>query len=112
MRFRLFFALVMLSLMLSACNLGSTSESAETPLGTIDCDVEAPVATIVSPANGSTAVVNQQLLVSVSATHPSGVTRVQLFANGQPVKTISSESINGNTNFQGILDFTPRVEGQ
>lgn len=113
MPFRLFFALIMMSLMLSACNLGSNSESEETPLGDArDCAVEAPVATIVSPANGSTAVVNQQLLVSVSATHPSGVTRVQLFANGQPVKTISSESINGNPNFQGILDFTPRVEGE
>jgi hypothetical protein len=113
MRFRLFFALVLLSLLLSACNLGSSSGNDEEQLPTADLnDSSAPLVTILSPANGSSAVVNDQILVSVIATHPSGVTRIQLFADGQPVKTISSESINGDPEFEGILDFTPRAEGE
>lgn len=113
MRFRLFFAFLMMSLLISACNLGSSSQQEdEDALPTVDLnDTSQPLVTIVSPANGSTSVVNEQILVSVVATHPSGVTRVQLFANGQPVKTISSENVNGTPNFEGILDFTPRVEG-
>jgi hypothetical protein len=113
MPLRLFFALFVMSLMLSACNLGSNSESEETPLGQRDCaDFPAPLVTVVSPANGATVPVNQQLLVSVVATHQIGVTRVQLFANGQQVKVISSESITGDPSFEGILDFMPRVEGE
>jgi hypothetical protein len=113
MRFRLFFALVLLSLLLSACNLGSSSGNDEEQLPTADLnDSSAPLVTILSPANGSSAAVNDQILVSVIATHPSGVTRIQLFADGQPVKTISSESINGDPEFEGILDFTPRAEGE
>ena len=70
-----------------------------------------PEITIISPANNAEVVLNQQLLVSVSATDSVGITRVQLLANGQIVKTVSSESATGDQTFNAVLDYTPRAEG-
>ncbi|NOG48055.1 MAG: hypothetical protein HND48_00315 [Chloroflexi bacterium] len=40
-----------------------------------------------------------------------GVDRVQMTANGSPVKTIASDSTSGDTDKNVILNYTPLVTG-
>jgi hypothetical protein len=49
--------------------------------------------------------------VNAVATSGEGVTRVQLYANGSPVKTVSSVSPLGDTTLNATLDYTPRAVG-
>ncbi|MFN8528909.1 MAG: SH3 domain-containing protein [Anaerolineae bacterium] len=100
----LMFALVMI---LSACNL-SASNSQPIP-GTAQSGK--PSVQIISPQDSSEVIVNTRVLVSVTATDTVGVTRAQLFADGQVVKTVSSESAGGEQTFNAVLDFTPRAAG-
>ncbi len=102
----------LLLLLLSACNLTAqppTNEPINVP--TINPGGK-PVVTITAPKAGDEFVVGNQLFVTASARDAVGVTRVQLLANDQIVKTISSESPSGQTNFEVLLDYTPRSEGQ
>jgi methionine-rich copper-binding protein CopC len=46
-----------------------------------------PTATIVSPANGSTVAVGQQVLIQSSAADEAGISRVELLINATPVRT-------------------------
>lgn len=111
MRIRVLLALLITLLIVSACNLGGSPNQGEE---TIDDEVEnagQPVVTILSPNSGESFTVNEQVLVSVGATDSIGITRVQLFANGSLVKTVSSEFANGEVSYEGVLDFTPRSEG-
>ncbi|MCX9080164.1 MAG: Ig-like domain-containing protein, partial [Candidatus Methanoperedens sp.] len=71
-----------------------------------------PVVTISSPKQGDEIVVGNQMFVTANARDAVGVTRVQLLANDQIVKTISSETTSGQTSFDVLLDYTPRSEGQ
>lgn len=101
------------ALIISACNLGGTPNQQEETIDNSDSqNVGQPQVTILSPSNGDTFTINEQILVSVSATDQIGVTRVQLFANGQSVKTVSSDFAQGEVSFEGVLDFTPRAEGE
>jgi hypothetical protein len=70
-----------------------------------------PTVLITSPQNNAEVAVGTQVLVSAVATDNVGVTRVQLAANNQIVKTVSSESPSGQRNFQVVLDYTPRETG-
>ncbi len=98
----------------AACNLGA-SPIPPTPIPptptTAVGSANLPQVTIISPQNGAQFPVNQPLFVEVRATSPEGVTRVQLFANGSPVKTVSSTSPTGDTVLTATLDYTPRAVG-
>lgn len=110
MRTRLMMLLTLTVFFVSACNLGGSPEQPEEDL-TDPVETGRPQVTILSPNDGDTFTVNEQILVSVSATDSIGVTRVQLLANGNVVKTVSSEFADGEVSYEGILDYTPRTEG-
>lgn len=100
-----------LAVSLSACNLGNTgqqptAETLDTPTPEGKPEVE-----ILSPQSGDEFVVDDEILVSVQASDSIGVTRVQLLANNQIVKTVSSESLTGDKSFSALLDYTPRSIG-
>lgn len=106
---------VLLTLSLSACNLGA-EETPRQPVRATNTTppqqaAGKPTIRIDSPENGRNVPVNQQLLVSATATDEVGVTRVQLFANGQIVKTVSSETAAGQRTFSAVLDYTPTTQG-
>ncbi|MCC6802998.1 MAG: SH3 domain-containing protein [Anaerolineae bacterium] len=107
-RFAVFTLLVILAL--SACNLSSSGVPAAAPTPT-GSSSGTPVVTILSPQNGAEVLVNQQILVSANANDPVGITRVQLFANGQIAKTVSSETPGGDPNLNVLLDYTPTTTG-
>jgi len=100
----------------TARNLRITGESLDFAIRTdsskeIRSDRMKPDVTIVSPTDGSEYVVNNQVLVSVTASDSIGVTRIQLFANDSIVKTVSSESLSGDRTLPAVLDYTPRAAG-
>jgi uncharacterized protein YraI len=107
--YRLLF-LILVLVVTSACNLSRTPptpESQELP----DNASGAPTVTITSPKTGDEFVVGSQVFLTAQATDTVGVTRVQLLANNQPVKTVSSESPAGQKSFEVLLDYTPRAQG-
>ncbi len=109
MRYRIALLLCAAVWVLSACNLSSTGpQAAPTPTGAASGK---PVVTILSPQDGAEVVVDEQILVSVSASDAVGVTRVQLFADDQIVKTVSSETPGGDPNLNVLLDHTPNKTG-
>lgn len=109
MRYRIGLMLALVAFALSACNLSSEPPTpAVTPTGQASGK---PVVTINSPADGDEFVVDEDILVSASATDGQGVTRVQLLANGQIVRTVSAESPTGDTRLDVLLDYTPAQEG-
>ena len=96
-------------LAMSSCNLSRTPPTPEAiptnlPNGS-------PEATITAPEDGDEVVVDTQIFVTGRATDPVGITRVQLLANGQIVKTVSSESPAGQNTFDVLLDYTPHAIG-
>jgi uncharacterized protein YraI len=95
----------------SACNL---TRDPPTPEVTALPDAAAgkPTVVITAPEAGDEFVVGNQIFVTARATDTVGVTRVQLLANNQPVKTVSSESPAGQTSFELLLDYTPRAQGE
>ena len=106
--------LVLLAGLLSACNLGSgepavtpTENFVPTPVGANS----KPEVVITSPKDGDTATINQPILVSTTGTDDIGITRMQLRANGTIVKTVPSESLSGQKEFQAVLDYTARAAG-
>lgn len=116
MRYRIFSLLfIVIALTLSACNLGRDSQPInddEPPTEETPIDPSArPEVSIVSPNDGAEFVVNDPVLISVDVSDPVGVTRVQLFANGQIVRTVSSETTTGETRRNMVLDYTPRSQG-
>jgi hypothetical protein len=110
MQKRLIAAMVALMFIASGCNLGS-AQGVEEDIATQPVVSGRPVVTITSPATGDEFAVDEQVFVRIEASDAAGVTRAQLFADGEIVRTISSESISGNTEFEGVLDYTPRNTG-
>ncbi len=109
MRYRIALLLCAAVWVLSACNLSSTGpQAAPTPTGAASGK---PVVTILSPQDGAEVIVNEQILVSVSASDAVGVTRVQLYVNDGIVKTVSSETPGGDPNLNVLLDYTPDNTG-
>jgi hypothetical protein len=110
MRYRIVLVSIIALLALAACNLTSGPENE--PITTAAPQASAkPVVNIVTPNNGDTVPVNQPVLVSASASDSVGVQRVQLLANGQIVKTVSSQSATGDVSLNVLLDYTPRTQG-
>lgn len=102
--------LLSLALALSACNL-TTDPPTLPPDPTGLPPTAKPTVSISSPADGSTVAINTQLFVTARASDSVGITRVQLVANNQIVKTISSEAASGQRDFPVLLDYTPRQTG-
>lgn len=94
------------------CNLTSGQSVPSTAIPTVTVDESVlPTVKIDSPTEGSQAEQGSPLLVSAVATDAVGVTRVQLLANNQLVKTVSSESANGDPEMAVVLDYIPRLTG-
>ncbi len=109
MRYRIALLVCAAVWVLSACNLSSTGpQSAPTPTGAASGK---PSVTILSPQDGAEVIINEQILVSASASDSVGVTRVQLFVDDQIVKTVSSETPGGDPNLNVLLDYTPDKTG-
>lgn len=107
----LFIFSLVLALLATACNLsGGGSNDTDDPVITLE-PVGRPTVTINSPEEGDEYVVDEDVLVSATANDEAGVTRVQLIADGQIVKTVSSESPTGDTTLPVLLDYRPREEG-
>jgi uncharacterized protein YraI len=102
---------VALVVVLAACNLSSEPDDLQPLVTATGITSGRPTVTITSPANGSEVVLNAQVLISATASDSVGVQRVQLIANGQIVKTVSSEAPSGDTTMNAVLDYTPRTEG-
>lgn len=96
-----------LCLALAACNLqesqseASRGEPTASPAGP-------PTIEIASPNEGAEYVLGDEILVSVHAADSIGVNRVQLFVGNQIVRTVSSESLQGDRAMQAILNYVPR----
>lgn len=99
-------------LVLAACNLSSEPDRVQPLVTATGITGGKPVVTITSPANGAEVVINDKALISATATDTVGVQRVQLLANGQIVKTVSSEAPSGDTSLSVVLDYTPRQLGE
>ena len=96
--------LAIVCLGLSACNLqdsandSSREEPTAPPTGP-------PTIQIASPNDGAEFVIGEEILVSVLAADGIGVNRVQLFVDDQIVRTVSSESLQGDLAMQAILNY-------
>ncbi len=111
MRNRFLAGLAVLTLaLLTACNLTNQTDQQSLATATTFSGGK-PVVTITQPKDGDEVVVGNEVLVSAVATDGVGVQRVQLLANGQIVKTVSSESPSGDTTLNVLLDYTPRNQG-
>lgn len=95
-------------LVLSACNLRSRSALPDSGAATNTPDGP-PVVVINSPSDGDEFVVGEEILVSVDASDSIGVNRVQLFVDNQIVRTVSSESLQGDLSMQAILNYVPQT---
>ncbi len=107
------FLLVCTLAVLSACNLTRTRPTTEPVVtGTAAAVDGKPVVTISSPQDGDEVVIGTDVFVSANATDSVGITRVQLIADNQIVKTVSSESVAGDQNMNVLLDFRPAAAGE
>jgi len=114
---KLLFIAFVLIFTLSACNLGSNDEPDESPISTDSSDpsIDAggvPVIVITSPNNGDEVVVNEPVLIRVTATDAVGVTQVRMFVDDQIARTVSSTTSGGETQGSFVLDYTPRSTGE
>lgn len=109
-RFLLICAFVLSAALMGACNLTQQEERLPTATPTTMVSTK-PVVTIISPASGVEHRVNTELLVTANVRDDIGVDRVQMTANGSPVKTIASDSSSGDTDKNVILNYTPLVTG-
>lgn len=104
--------LMILVLLTGACNL-STERPQASPLppalGT--ASASKPVVIISAPTDGAEVVVGTDIVIQGQASDAQGVTRVQLIANDRIVRTVSSESPNGQRSMEVTLDYRPVVTG-
>ena len=94
-------------LLLAACNLRSGSPAADTA-DSSDSTRVPPSIEIGSPGNGDEFVLGEEILVSVLAADSIGINQVKLFVDDQIVRTVSSESLQGDLAMRAILDFVPQ----
>lgn len=94
-------------LCLAACNLQERTGEASRGEPT-DLPTGPPTIEIASPNEGAEYVLGEEILVSVLAADSIGVNRVQLFVDNQIVRTVSSESLQGDLAMQAILNYVPQ----
>ncbi len=96
-----------ISLLLIGCNLQSgTQPASQTQAGPAVSGK--PTIQIVSPGGGDEFVIGDEILVSVLAADSIGVNRVQLFVDNQIVRTVSSESLQGDLSMPAVLNYRPQ----
>jgi len=100
-------ALGIVCLCLAACNLQDRAAVASLREPT-DLPTGPPTIQIASPNKGAEYVIGEEILVSVLAGDSIGVNRVQLFVDNQIVRTVSSESLQGDLAMQAILNYVPQ----
>ena len=106
-RFSFCLPLALVCFSLAACNLqertsgASPREATEPPAGP-------PTIQIASPSEGAEYVLGEEILVSVRAADGIGVNRVQLFVEDHIVRTVSSESLEGDRELRAILNYVPQ----
>ncbi len=71
----------------------------------------APAIEILAPNEEATVTVDSQVLVSVRVTDRVGVTQTQLRVNGELVKSVASQSADGDREADILLDFMPTQTG-
>ena len=98
---------ICLCLFLAACNLRGRSESSNQPRATA-VPTGPPSIQIESPSAGDEFVIGEEILVSVLAVDSVGVNRVQLFVDNQIVRTVSSESLQGDLSLPAVLNYSPQ----
>jgi hypothetical protein len=69
-----------------------------------------PTIIILSPPNGSVYSVGEQVVVQSSAADASGITRVELYADGLPVN-VASAPVANQTQFPVLQNWTPTTPG-
>lgn len=105
-------AALLLAVLLASCNLVS-QDADDLPTITPRPDgAGKPAVAITSPREGEQFQVDREILVTASATDEIGITRVQLLANDQPVRTVLSETDQGDRQKNVALGYTPRSAGQ
>ena len=109
--------LAMLLLLTAACSLGAaapdTTQITATALGgTPIAQSNVPEVQIQSPANNTEAVINTQVQVYVRAVDQTGVTRIEMRADGLIVDSSASPNANGSPTLESILSWTPNTSGQ
>lgn len=103
--------LFVFTLLLSSCTLSGGTVTPEPLITPTSIITGKPNVSITSPQNGDEVTIGDDILVSAIATDEGGVTRVQMFANDTLVKTVSSQTVEGDTNLPVVLDYTPRNAG-
>jgi uncharacterized protein YraI len=105
-------ALIVASLLLSACNLISQRENQQNLDRTATAQASnRPTIAIISPPNGAEFTVGSPVLINVTASDSIGVTRVTLSVAGQVIDSQQSEAPNGSPTLNALLDFTPQQVG-
>ncbi len=100
------------ALSLAACNLTADTDATPTPSGVTPTVAGRPSVSITSPRQGELVQLSSELLVSASASDAAGITRVQLFANDDLVKSVLSQNADGDTETNVVLDYTPGSLGE
>lgn len=108
---RWLYIIAIFALTLTACNLGSNGPQPTAQFLETSTPAGVPEIRILSPSDGDEFIVGEEILVSIEATDGAGVTRVQLLANNQIVKSVSSESLQGDLSMTALLDYTPQSDG-
>lgn len=109
---RRWFVLCLCMFVLSACSLGTSSQTLPTftPIGGTNIPSDLPQVVINAPRGGEEFVVKDPIFVETMITDSVGVTSVQLRANNQIIHTRGIETVD-NQLVQLILDYTPSVAG-
>ncbi len=94
-------------LSLAACNLQDRTADLS-PIEATAPPQGPPTIQIASPNEGAEYVIGEEILVSVRAEDSIGVNRVQLFVDNQIVRTVSSESLQGDLALEAILNYVPQ----
>lgn len=98
---------ITLCVLLAGCNLQARTDPSNRPQATA-VPAGPPTIQIESPRAGSEFVIGEEILVSVLAADSIGVNRVQLFVDNQIVRTVSSESLQGDLSLPAVLNYSPR----
>lgn len=93
-----------------ACNLAIGQDTVR-PTSVAVPTVDRPAVQFLEPAENAQVVKGQVVAVKALATSASGVTLVELFANGVRVASQSPDALHA-TSFEVILDYTPTQAGQ
>ena len=108
-RFSVWLAIGLSVLAALACNLG-VAPATPTPRVSPTSSVK-PTVSIQAPQNNADAVVGQAITVQAAGSHPDGVTRIELRANGQQVDSKVSQNPAGDQQFSAYLNYTPLSPG-